>query len=200
MNKPTIAVDIDDVLSATAGAFVAWSNQQWGTNLTVEDYQEHWGDMWQVDLAETERRAGEWFSSGVARTYQRRDQSTAVLTQLSKRFRLIITTSRSKPLRADTHEWLEEHYKGIFEEVHFSGIYDGVLDDRMAVLTKGDLFKSLGVRYAIDDQPKHCVAALEHGAEAILFGDYPWNRGDFPAGVTRCKDWQGVLEYFDERT
>lgn len=52
----------------------------------------------------------------------------------------------------------------------------------------------------IDDQLKHCQAAASLGIKAVLLGDYPWNRTEkLPSGVTRCKDWPAVLEYFNER-
>lgn len=37
MSKKVIAVDLDDVLSASAPAYVKFSNERWETNLTVED-------------------------------------------------------------------------------------------------------------------------------------------------------------------
>jgi len=40
-NKPIIAVDIDDVLANLAQEIVDFSNKNWGTNLTIDDYNEH---------------------------------------------------------------------------------------------------------------------------------------------------------------
>ena len=48
----TIAVDIDDVLARQVEGLVTFSNQRWGTVLTVDDYDEDWGVMWGVDLEE----------------------------------------------------------------------------------------------------------------------------------------------------
>ncbi|HJQ08525.1 MAG TPA: hypothetical protein VJ836_03545 [Candidatus Saccharimonadales bacterium] len=41
-HRRIIAVDIDDVLSASAEGFVVFSNKQWGTRLTLDDYTEDW--------------------------------------------------------------------------------------------------------------------------------------------------------------
>lgn len=49
MKRLTIAVDIDDVLADNAAGFVTFSNERWGTNLTPDDYGEHWVKVWQVD-------------------------------------------------------------------------------------------------------------------------------------------------------
>ncbi len=63
--KQTIAVDIDDVLSVNVPAFINFSNERWGTRLTIDDYSEHWGDMWKVDHDEWGRRAKEFHDSGI---------------------------------------------------------------------------------------------------------------------------------------
>ena len=64
--KKTIAVDIDDVLAFSAIEFIRFSNQRWGTNLTIEDYNEDWTTMWGIELAETQARSAEWHLSGVS--------------------------------------------------------------------------------------------------------------------------------------
>ena len=49
MTKKVIAVDIDDVLAESARNLVEYSNKSWGTNITVDDYDEDWAKLWQVD-------------------------------------------------------------------------------------------------------------------------------------------------------
>lgn len=39
-------MDIDDVRAGQVEGLVAFSNQRWGTALTVDDYDEDWGVMW----------------------------------------------------------------------------------------------------------------------------------------------------------
>ena len=69
MRRLRIAVDVDDVLAENAAGIVAFSNQRWGTNLTVDDYDEHWAKMWQVDNAEVERRTAEIVSTSLSAGY-----------------------------------------------------------------------------------------------------------------------------------
>ena len=52
MRRLRIAIDIDDVLAENAIGFVAFSNERWGTRLSVDDYSEHWSEMWRVDSEE----------------------------------------------------------------------------------------------------------------------------------------------------
>ena len=69
MRRLRIAVDVDDVLAENAAGIVAFSNQRWGTNLTVDDYDEHWAKMWQVDNAEVKRRSAELMDAGLGTGY-----------------------------------------------------------------------------------------------------------------------------------
>lgn len=201
MNKPIIAVDIDDVLAASVEGFIAFSNEHYGTRLTVDDYDEHWARMWKVDMAETERRAKDYHTSGLVRTYRAHDTAKDVLMSLQPRFSLVAMTSRQIFLEKDTREWIIQHYAGLFDDIQFAGIFDAPLHDGMLTLTKGELFARNDVRYVIDDQLKHCLAAAELGIETVLFGNYSWNQTDsLPALVTRCNDWPAVQEYFDGRS
>ena len=206
MARQTIAVDIDDVLAASAAEWVRFSNERWGTNLTVDDYHEDWALMWQVDRATESQRALEIYASGMIRDFPPDKLAKEVLKELSADYDLVIATSRVYKVHQDTLKWLDEHYGGIFKAFHMSGIYDRIADGALPDegvhhLTKGELVAEIGADYLIDDQPKHCLAAAEAGLKAILFGDYLWNRTlkDLPAGVAFCKDWQAVREYFNGR-
>ena len=69
MRRLRIAIDIDDVLAENAIGFVAFSNERWGTRLSVDDYSEHWSEMWRVDSEEAERRARIFHDSGIIKGY-----------------------------------------------------------------------------------------------------------------------------------
>lgn len=199
-SRPVIAVDIDDVIAAHAPAFVEYSNHKWNTHLEVSDYHDHWGEVWRVDHNEQEKRAVEYHESGFIETYPAIDGASEALKKLRTGYKLVIVTTRRVTIDPLTRRWIEKYYPGVFEEVHFAGIWDKA--DRNSIkLTKADLAKQIGGNYLIDDQIKHCFAAAEVGIEALLFGDYPWNQVDkLPPGVTRVKNWQEVLEYFDGRS
>ena len=204
MSKKVIAVDIDDVLSASAEEFVRFSNEKWGTNLTVDDYHEDWAQMWKVDRQTEMKRARAIYEAQLITVFKPYHPYTdMVLRNLAKRYKLIIVTSRASVLRDGTLEWLEKHYPALFEEVHMTGFYDTFLkeafkDDSMHKRTKGEMLSELGADYLIDDQPKHCFAAAELGIETVLFGNYRWSRElkQLPENVTRCRDWHEVEQYF----
>lgn len=197
--KPIIAIDIDDVLADHAKQFVEFSNNRWGTSLTIDDYDEHWAEMWQVDNKETELRATEFRSSNLISKYNRDDSAFEVLQELSKRFSLIVLTSRRLEMEKETRLWITSQYPDIFSDVHFSGIWE-TIDSEAHLRTKAEVCKSLGANYLIDDQIKHCLGASECGVTGLLFGNYFWNRlSELPANVVRCQNWHEIREYFKDR-
>ena len=203
-NKPTIAVDIDDVLAANAKGFVEYSNKKWGTNLVPDDYHEHWALVWDVDEEEAEKRAKHIHAntSEIISNYDYDKTAKPVLNKLSGKYKLVIITSRRRVLQKDTFEWLEKYYPGTFEEIHFAGIWDEDQKNLQARIkaTKADVVSQVGADYLIDDQPKHCIAVAEAGITAVLFGDYRWNR-DIGLGpnMVKARNWQEVLEYFNRQ-
>lgn len=200
MKKPTIAVDIDDVLAAYAEDWIAFSNQAWGTNLTVDDYHEHWAEVWGVDHENWKKRVAYYFDHADVSDLGHNEDAKTVLDGLSDRYEIVIVTSRRSEFKEDSLDWLNRHYGGIFQEIHFAGLWEELNNDTH-LYTKADLVKQIGADYLIDDQLKHCIASAEVGIPALLFGNYAWNQTDqkLPDGVTRVQDWHAVQEFFDAR-
>lgn len=203
MTRPIIAIDIDDVLADNAAGFIRYTNDKWGTSLEPDDYEEHWGKVWQTehDLSETIRRRDELIEAGIYRTYAHDDSALPVLKRLSERFDLHVVTSRLAVMKDGTLEWLDKHYGGIFppDNVHLAGIWEKV-DASTHTVTKADTVRLIEAEYLIDDQLKHCEGAAENGVKALLFGNYKWNETDYlNANIVRVKDWNAVERYFDER-
>lgn len=196
----TIAVDIDDVLALSAKDFIAFTNQRWGTNLTIDDFDEHWAKVWQVDHEEELKRKDEFLSSGIIKNYDHFPEAIEVLKALKKNYKLVVLTSRVKALNQDTQNWINKNFKGLFSEIHLSGIWDdpNQLSIEKIHYTKAEVFRKIGADYLIDDQLKHCIGVSKAGMPALLFGDYAWNQTEskLPKNITRVKDWYEVLEYF----
>ncbi|MES2216047.1 MAG: hypothetical protein V4481_01995 [Patescibacteria group bacterium] len=193
--KRIIAIDIDDVIAQSAPAFVEYSNQKYGTNLTVDDYQEHWAAVWKVEHEELQRRAAEYHESGHVATYSATEGAFEALKQLKERFRLVAVTSRRNSINQLTRAWLQKYYPGIFDDIIFCGFFDS--EQNGIHFTKGELIKNLGAAYFIDDQIKHISAAAKNNIESLLFGNYSWNKLDtLPPNTVRVKNWQEVINYF----
>lgn len=127
------------------------------------------------------------------------DNAHEVLTDLSSGYDLTLLTSRSKDGYEMSVEWIEQNFSGIFDRINLSGIWDEDKSYHLAHMgTKAEKFFEIGADYLIDDQLKHCISVADNGGKAILFGDYPWNQGKLPKGVTRCKNWHEVRLYFEK--
>ncbi len=196
-SKSVIAIDVDDVIAANAKAFIEYSNQKFDTNLTIDDYQEHWGEVWKVEYNEGEERAVEYIDSGHIATYGMIEGAREALLQLKKHFELIVLTTRRNSVKQLTKDWLEKYYPDVFDDFIFTGFFDSPTKDSIN-MTKAELAKSIRADYLIDDQLKHIMAASEIGIKGLLFGNYSWNKTDnLPKNVTRVTDWQQILIYFE---
>lgn len=204
MKRLTIAVDIDDVLAAHAQEFVRFSNERWGTNLTVHDYEDDWSLLWQFNRNVREHqqemadRADEFFTN-IIHAMPHDETARDVLLKLKPHHDLIVVTSRRQQIKGETLVWIQDRFPGVFEQdkIFFAGIWD-VIDSSSAFRTKGDILHQLGADYLIDDQPKHCNAAARQGVQAILFGEYGWHdREAVHEGTIRLRNWHEILEYFN---
>lgn len=198
-DKSIIAVDVDDVLALNAQAFVDFSNQRWGTNLSVNDYSDHWVDLWKVNEHEGKRRVDEYLGSGSFSEYLSVAGAHNILKRLKKDHKLVVLTARQKSLSQETNAWLQKHFSDVFDEIHFAGVWDKPLAEAVK-LDKTEVAKQIGADYLVEDQLKYALPAAKAGIKVLLFGEYPWNQiNKLPAGITRVKDWQEVLEHFSEK-
>lgn len=199
----TIAIDIDDVLAANAEGFIEFSNKRWGTRLKPEDFSEHWAEMWGVDHEELLCRRKQVIESKIHMTFRFFDDAKPVLERLARDYKLVTVSSRTMYIAKDTTEWIKNNYGSLFSENHYAKIWDDLekpVEEKIH-LTKTETLREVGADYLIDDQPKHCIAAAEAGIEALLFGNYRWNRDiKLTEKMARVKDWQAVMEYFDAKS
>ncbi len=202
--RPIIAVDIDDVLSLSAPAFIAYSNNRWGTTFTLADYHDDWARLWNYDRANIDelalvRERGAELLKATMPELEHYEEAYDVLKKLKEQYSLVIVTARRLQQQEVTLAWLNARFPGIFEDemVHFTGFFEAK-DQNTIKLTKGKTVKQLKASYLIDDQPRHCNSALEEDVQAVLFGDHGWHDME-PVldGVVRARNWQEVLEFFN---
>lgn len=200
--RPVISVDIDDVLAHSAQAFVDFANKNRGSQLTVDDYDDDWMKVLSIERSTGIPELGR-FADAYHETIinHRSIEAYEALMTLKDTYDLMIVTARRSSTKGDTLEWIQREFPGVFleDKIFFAGMFD-IITEKSLHMTKGQMLKDLGADYHIDDQPKHCIGALEQGIQPLLFGDYSWNRMiEVPVGVARVHDWRAVLEYFDDK-
>ncbi|OGL22689.1 hypothetical protein A2707_05275 [Candidatus Saccharibacteria bacterium RIFCSPHIGHO2_01_FULL_45_15] len=195
MARQTIAVDVDDVLADHVEAFVAWSNDKYGTDFTVDSYVDYWPELWSISHDQAEERAILFHKERHHRHFVNKSSALPVLKQLQKEYDLVVVTARRESIINDSKEWLSKYYPDIFQDVRFVPIWE-----KDNTVTKAAICQEVGASYLIDDMLRHCISAAEVGIECLLFGDYNWNKHDaLPRGITRVSDWQVIQEYFDAK-
>lgn len=196
--KPVIALDIDDTLLEHFSALADWYNGIYGTSLTLAHNHPRGEEAlaaWKADtIDEAIRRVHNFYDTEAFSGAVPFSEASDIITRLSDRYDVVIVTARDTLLEAATHSWLEQHFRGLYREVHFTSHYSLVGKSR----TKNEVIEAIEASYLIDDSLENCLEATRIGAKSILFGDYPWNKADsLPASVTRCRNWQEVADYFD---
>jgi hypothetical protein len=198
--KPIIAVDIDNVLAKTAETFAEYSNRTWATAITPSDFGEDFTRVWGVSYEVALLRLNQIYSAGVFADIPAMEAALAVLQHLRRQYRLVIVTSRRKSIAGLTREWVNTSFPGCFEDIYFSGIYDGDLNDLSLLrMTKGEVLQNIGAAYLIDDEPKHCFAADSVGVKSLLFQMRASGIDQLPATITPVGGWEEVKRYFDEQ-
>ncbi len=197
MSRETIAVDIDDVLADHATAFAEFSNRNYGTNISRATYTEHWDRLWQIDdWDEILSRAEQFHTPEGIGSYLLIEGAQETLTRLAAKYTLAIVTARPRKAIGVTHDWLGQHFQGVFKEVHFVPIWEP-----NNTVSKADICQQINANYLIDDAVRHCNLAAESGIQAMLFGGFAWHDAEeINPLVTKVKDWPAVQEYFDARS
>lgn len=196
MNKPVIAVDIDDVLFPFVDGIAAYHNNLKGTNLTVDDFFSYnFVEVWGGEVDETERIV-ESFLGMDQLHLQPVHGAKEALARLSQDFEVVLVTARNQLFESATSAWLQHHLPELFSQVIFAGNHH----DGRPYRPKGVICEELGARLLIDDHPRNLLSVAEHGIDGVLFGTKAWSvRPETPARITPCKDWDAVVSYiYDE--
>lgn len=196
MSKEVVALDIDDVAVKHVEGFIKWSNETWGTNLTTEEYSEAWHELWDIEPDQVEERKKLFFTDEIVGEFEVIEGASEGITALSGIRKVVGVTSRRESLREITESALEVIAPGAVDEVIFATYFK---DGQKFTRSKAEICPSIDAKCLIDDHLKHCLAVSKVGVNAVLFGDYHWNRTDesLPEEIVRARNWGEVLERFD---
>ena len=194
MLKEVLALDIDDVVVKHVEAFIKWSNTNYDTNLTADDYSEAWHEIWGVDAEEEEARKKLFFTDEIVGAFEIVEGAAEGITALSAVKKIIGVTSRRESLKPVTERVLDEVVPGVVDDVVFATQFR---DGQKVTRPKADICLEIGATNLIDDQLKHCLAVSKVGVSAVLFGNNASGLVDeLPENITRANIWSEVLDYF----
>ncbi|XP_006454613.1 hypothetical protein AGABI2DRAFT_182583 [Agaricus bisporus var. bisporus H97] len=181
---PTIAVDLDDVLSQTNQAVADWHNEVYGTDMDLSHfyYYYYWKNPYWGTVQDTFNKLEDFYKTD--RLYKASPVPGALKGLQTLRdmgFRLIIVTARQEDKADESWKWVTKHFPGIFENIICTGQFKDTHKSGHEVVTKlnkPQICKELGAKLLIDDSVENalqCVNASEP-VPVLLFGDYEWNR------------------------
>lgn len=197
-NRETIAVDIDEVLFPMVPDLIQYVDREHKVKFTPKDFAYYSLEgIWPAGSAEGSI-VFENYKNQVSTEVAPVKGAAAALSKLSIKYDVIVMTSRDIKVEQVTHDWLNHHFREIFKDVHLLGNQHDSLPNQWR--PKSKVCVQLGVSYLIDDNLTAVKETNALGVKVLLFGDYPWNQAkELPLGVTRVKNWQEVLEYFDDQ-
>lgn len=193
--RPTIALDLDEVLAPFLPPLIAWHNSVSGTAHALSDFASYrfadtWGGTDDAATAVVEA----WIATGALCRLPPLAGAAAGVAALRRRgARLVVVTSRQAAVAGATGDWLAATYPGVFEGLGCGNAW-GRTGGR---LSKRELCAAAGASLLVDDNPAYCA---EVACDAVCFdlgGGYGWSKGGGWGGA-RAESWEEVVAAADK--
>ncbi|KAF5481593.1 hypothetical protein F2P56_002233 [Juglans regia] len=195
-DKIVVAVDVDEVLGNFVSALNRFIADRYFSNHSISEYHVYeFFKIWNCSRDEADIRVHEFFKTPYFKTgIHPIPGARRALHTLSRFCNLSVVTSRQNAIKDHTIDWIEKHYPGLFQEIHFGNHFalDGVSRP------KSEICRSLGANVLIDDNPRYAIECAEIGIRVLLFdyeNSYPWCKTEsvnqHPL-VTKVHNWAEV--------
>ncbi|KAL4285461.1 hypothetical protein GQ457_16G001990 [Hibiscus cannabinus] len=194
--KIAVAVDVDEVLGNFVSALNRFIADRYSLNHSVSEYHVYeFFRIWNCSRDEADIRVHEFFKTPYFKKgIHPLPGAQLALHKLSRFCNLSVVTSRQNVIKDHTIEWLEKHYPGLFQEIHFGNHF--ALDGTSR--PKSEICRSLGAKILIDDNPRYALECAQVGVRVLLFdyeNSYPWckthSAEEHPL-VTKVHNWEEV--------
>lgn len=190
--KRKIGIDLDDTLTDSLTKLIAYYNATFGTHLKPEDFTTlKFHKVWGGTGEEAVKIVNAFQHSHYFLEISPVLDSVESTRVLSKESELFVITARHEERKEETERWLDKFFRGIFSGVYYSANHYTRAESLGG--KKADLCRDLGISVLIDDSIDYVMQTISAGIDAILFGDYGWNRDSHLPPELRCKNWKEVL-------
>ncbi|CAJ1975701.1 unnamed protein product [Sphenostylis stenocarpa] len=194
--KLVVAVDVDEVLGNFVSALNEFIADRYSSNHSVSEYHVYeFFKIWNCSRDEANTRVHEFFETSYFKSgIQPIPGALTSLQKLSRFCNLSVVTSRQNVIKDHTIEWIEKHFSGLFQDIHFGNHF--ALDGESR--PKSEICRSLNAKVLIDDNPRYAIECAEAGIGVLLFNyenSYPWSKTDFVDQhplVIKVKNWEEV--------
>ncbi|KMZ57869.1 5' nucleotidase, deoxy (Pyrimidine), cytosolic type C proteindomain containing protein-like protein [Zostera marina] len=194
--KLTVAVDVDEVLGSFVSALNQFIAERYHSFHSVSEYYVYeFFKVWKCSRGQADIRVHEFFKTHYfQKGIHPIPDARRVLDKLHPFCNFSVVTSRQDVIKDHTLEWIENHYPGLFQEIHFGNHF--ALDGRSR--PKSEICNSFGAKVLIDDNPSYALECAEVGISVLLFdydNSYPWSKSDLACShplVTKVHNWSEV--------
>ncbi|KAL3162241.1 hypothetical protein ABBQ32_009940 [Trebouxia sp. C0010 RCD-2024] len=172
-----IAVDVDEVLGRFLHSLNKYCSDTHGLDFDICDYSDYnFHKIWGCSRDEANHVVHEFFKSQhFAVGVLPMPGALHSLQRLKANSDLVVVTSRQYVIQQPTLQWLELHYPGIFQEVHFGNHW--ALEGKSK--PKSEICRELGAKVLIDDNPVYAMECANSGISVLLYDwhlTYPWSK------------------------
>ncbi|XP_021804604.1 uncharacterized protein LOC110748929 [Prunus avium] len=198
-DKVVVAVDVDEVLGNFVSALNRFIADRYSSHHSVSEYHVYeFFKIWNCSRDEADIRVHEFFETSYFKTgIHPLPGAQETIHKLSGFCDLSVVTSRQNAIKDHTIQWIEKHFPGLFQEIHFGNHF--ALDGESR--PKSEICRSLGAKVLIDDNPRYALECAEAGIRVLLFdyeNSYPWCKTEsiiqHPL-VTKVHNWEAVEKH-----
>lgn len=179
--KPTLAVDVDEVLAQFLPECNEWHNRLYNTSFKLKDYKSYnFCETWMCSDDEAMSRVYAFFASDGFNDLEVVPGAIEAMIWLSQHFELVVVTSRQLLIKDSTLRWLDKNFpKGTFKDVMFGNLWlptHEIKANSHLRRTKRSMCEEIGAVGLIDDQPKYIKETKDIMTLPILFNFGGWYR------------------------
>eukprot|EP01084_Bolivina_argentea_P026126 48523_1 len=206
VNKPVIAVDLDEVLCQFVELICRYvnDNKLFGDKqYTVTDFNSYlFHEVWGGYKDETTTIVQDFLSSEYFTNINEMKQipdAYNVLLSLKSKFKFVICTSRQLRTKDITIKWVNKFFPNIFDQIVF-GNHFGLTGKKVS---KPDLCKQLNARILIDDSSYYAKQSHSTLDYVVIFdwnGKYGWNKTEksIAPNVSRLHNWNEIKQFLEK--
>ncbi|MEK6823690.1 MAG: hypothetical protein AABY06_01525 [Nanoarchaeota archaeon] len=185
-----IGIDIDEVLADLMNPLINFHNDNYNTKLHRDHFKTYnlW-DIWGGTEEEANQKLQDFFHSRYFMEVKPIENSQKNISILSRKYDLVIITSRPDYIKEKTVSWLNQNFSNNFAKYYFTCEWP-----KNGMTRKEQICSERGINLIIEDSLEKSLACSKKGINVLLF-DCPWNKYNFlPENITRVKNWNEILE------
>mmetsp|Transcript_14080 Transcript_14080/g.17453 ORF Transcript_14080/g.17453 Transcript_14080/m.17453 type:complete len:199 (+) Transcript_14080:516-1112(+) len=187
--KPTVALDIDEVLCGFLPALIRYHNDTFGSSLVLSDFNSYkFCETWGGSNEEAVEKVHQFFETKYFKeAMYPLTGALEVLKEQSRQFNFVCVTSRQHCIAQETVDWVHRHFPGLVSDFHFGNHWSKEAPHpdikHPNKQSKSEMCIKANAVALIDDSLHYAQDCHNHtqlqdrNFKVALFGQYGWNKG-----------------------